>query len=253
MSSLSDKAWLMREAARITKALGETFAPSCEVVLHDLTDPEHAIIQIENNLSGRAVGDSATELGLARISDPTLPDVIANYANQFADGRPVKSTSVGLKDKTGKYIAAICMNIDISYLKSISAYLNELTKVQSDAPVSEHLVKPVGDLEARILAFSAARNREPRALTSDEKREILQQLANEGELERRGAAEKIASIIGVSRSNVYYYLKKAKGSDSGARPDVKPKRVAHGQDKPRSAPPKPRRSADRRGKARSSK
>src|SRR5579863_8856988 len=109
MSRLSDRAWLMREASKIASALGETFAPLCEVVLHDLTDPEHAIVQIENNLSGRSVGDSATELGLARISDPAFPEVIANYANNFADGRPAKSTSVGLKDKNGRFIAAICI------------------------------------------------------------------------------------------------------------------------------------------------
>ncbi len=68
------------------------------------------------------MGDSATELGLARIVDPEFPEVIANYANRFADGRPAKSTSIGLKDKSGKYIAAICMNIDVSYLQSVSAY-----------------------------------------------------------------------------------------------------------------------------------
>jgi predicted transcriptional regulator YheO len=141
-SDLSDKQWLMREASRITSALGETFAPLCEVVLHDLTDPEHAIIQIENNLSGRSVGDSATELGLARIVDPDFPEVIANYANRFADGRPVKSTSIGLKDKSGKYIAAICMNIDISYLQSVNAYLSELTRIKAPSgPIDENIAR----------------------------------------------------------------------------------------------------------------
>jgi len=210
-STLSDKDWLMREASRITFALGETFAPLCEVVLHDLTDPGHAIIQIENNLSGRSVGDSATELGLARIIDANFPEVIANYANNFTDGRAVKSTSIGLKDKSGKYIAAICMNIDISYLKSITGYLSELTKINSAvASVNEHLTRQTTDVSTKILAFSATKNRDPRALTSDEKGEILQQLFEDGELERRGAAEKIAAMMGISRSNIYYYLKKAR-------------------------------------------
>lgn len=201
----------MREASRIVSALGRTFAPLCEVVLHDLTHPEHAIVQIENNLSGRSTGDSATELGLARIVDPSFPEVLANYANKFADGRPVKSTSIGLKDKSGRYIAAICLNLDISYLKSLSAYLGELTRIQPDAaPVNEDLSRPSMDFSAKILAFSAARNRDPRALSSDEKGEIIKQLLEEGALERRGAAEKIASIIGVSRSNLYYYIKKAR-------------------------------------------
>jgi predicted transcriptional regulator YheO len=224
MSKLSDKAWLMREASRITAALGETFAPLCEVVLHDLTMPEQSIVQIENNLSGRSVGDSATEIGLARIADSAFPDVIANYANKFADGRAVKCTSIGLKDKAGKYVAAICLNVDISYLKSVSAYLNELTRIKSEhASVEENLGSRSKDVAAKILNFAAARNRDPRALTSEEKSEILQQLAAAGELERRGAAEKIAAIIGVSRSNIYYYLKKSRTATvgSGLQPSVK--------------------------------
>jgi predicted transcriptional regulator YheO len=199
----------MREASKITAALGEMFAPICEVVLHDLTDPEHAIVQIENNLSGRSVGDSATELGLARIVDPNFPEVLANYANNFSDGRPAKSTSIGLKDKSGKYMAAICLNLDIAYLKSVSAYLDQLTRIKpTGTPVEEHLTRRSADVSAKILEFSAKRNRDPRALTSDEKSEILRQLVDDGALERRGAAESIANVLGVSRSNIYYYIKK---------------------------------------------
>lgn len=222
---LSDKQWLMREASKITSALGEMFAPLCEVVLHDLTDPEHAIIQIENNLSGRSIGDSATELGLARIVDPDFPEVLANYANSFSDGRPAKSTSIGLKDKSGRYVAAICLNLDISYLRSISTYFDELTRIKLASPTSgglgieEHLTRrlTMPDVSTQILAYSAARNRDPRSLSSDEKSELLKQLVNDGALERRGAAETIASMIGVSRSNVYYYINRAKREVSASR------------------------------------
>jgi predicted transcriptional regulator YheO len=115
-----------------------------------------------------------------------------------------------LKDKSGKYVAAICLNMDVSYLKSVSAYLDELTRIKSEhAPVEENLGSRAKDVTARILAFAAARNRDPRALKSEEKGEILRELAAAGELERRGAAEKIAALIGLSRSNIYYYLKKS--------------------------------------------
>src|SRR5258708_2595765 len=197
-ANVSDKQWLMREASKITSALGEMFSPICEVVLHDLTDPEHAIVQIENNLSGRTVGDSATELGLARIVDPNFPEVLSNYANSFSDGRPVKSTSIGLKDKSGRYMAAICLNLDISYLKAVSAHLDELTRIKSAAtPLDEHLTRRSADVSAKILAFSAKRNRDPRALTSAETREILRQLVDDGALERRRAAQSIASVLAV--------------------------------------------------------
>src|SRR4051812_24377281 len=88
---------MLEQLQQIADGLGRTFAPFCEVVLHDLRDPRHAVLAIHNNLSGRTTGQPATELGLARILDPDYPQVIANYANQFADGRQAKSTSIGIK------------------------------------------------------------------------------------------------------------------------------------------------------------
>lgn len=107
---------LLKEAEKIAVALGRMFPGLCEVVLHDLRDPEHAIRAIENNLSGRQIGDPATELGLARISDPDYPGVVQNYPNRFPDGRPAKSTSIGIKNAAGEYVAALCLNLDVSVL-----------------------------------------------------------------------------------------------------------------------------------------
>src|SRR4051812_25187154 len=85
--SAAERKLLFDQLQQIAHGLGETFAPFCEVVLHDLTDPGNAIVAIHNNLSGRKVGEGATELGLARIADPDYAQVISNYANSFADGR----------------------------------------------------------------------------------------------------------------------------------------------------------------------
>lgn len=213
MSIASEHELLLREAAKITEALGKTLAPMCEVVLHDLTTPEHAIVQIENNLSGRTVGGPATELGLARIADPNFPDVLVNYANAFSDGREVKSTSIGLKDSKGTFVAALCLNIDVSYFRSIASYLNEFTQTQSAAPgIRETFTaSTLLSIEDEVRAFSAGRNKDPRALTSVERREIILQLSKKGHLERRGAADEVARLIGSSRSTIYYYLNNENG------------------------------------------
>jgi predicted transcriptional regulator YheO len=176
--------------------------------LHDLTTPERAIVQIENNLSGRKVGGPVTELGLARITNPDFPDVVTNYPNAFADGREVKSTSIGIRDSGGRFVGPLCLNIDVSYFKSIASYLGEFTRTQTaDAGFRETLDGANAvSIEEEIRSFSAARNKGPRALTSEERREIITQLADRGFFERRGAAEQVARMIGSSRSGVYYYL-----------------------------------------------
>jgi len=213
LTSESERAWLLSEARKIASALAETLSPLCEVVVHDLSDPAHTIVYIANNLSGRKVGDSATELGLARMADPTFPDVIANYANSLSDGRPAKSTSIGLKDTSGKFIAAICLNLDLSYLRGISSYIDALARTEPNPTgLQEHLYgKRSAALETKILDFAASRNRDPRALTSEDKRALVRKLADDGDLEIRGAADRIGALVGLSRSNVYYYLRSARG------------------------------------------
>ena len=120
---------LLTQLDTIAKGLSETLFPFCEVVVHDLTNPEHAILSIHNNLSGRKIGDPATELGLARIMSPEFPNLISNYANQFADGRPAKSTSIGIKDEEGEYVAALCMNIDLTLFRGMQSALDQFTKM----------------------------------------------------------------------------------------------------------------------------
>ncbi|MGO1237973.1 MAG: PAS domain-containing protein, partial [Hafnia alvei] len=55
IETLSENQLLLREGAKIAKALGEMFAPTCEVVLHDLCNPLHSIVAIEQPLSGRKI------------------------------------------------------------------------------------------------------------------------------------------------------------------------------------------------------
>ena len=64
--------YVLDQLQQIAHGLGETFAPFCEVVVHDLTKPDHAILAIHNNLSGREIGDPMTELGPEATADPPI-------------------------------------------------------------------------------------------------------------------------------------------------------------------------------------
>ncbi|MGW7079854.1 helix-turn-helix transcriptional regulator [Streptomyces sp. NPDC054866] len=201
---------LVREAERIAIAIGRMFPGLCEVVLHDLRRPDSAIRAIENNLSGRQVGDSATELGLRRIADPEYPSVIQNYSNQFPDGRPAKSTSIGIKNADGRYVAALCLNLDVSTLSPLALTLANLvaTDVDHRGEALETLRDRTGrELRSLIDSFAAERSSSPRGLNRDQKRELVQQLHREGFFETRSSAQLIADQLGVSRATVYNYTK----------------------------------------------
>lgn len=201
---------LIREAEKIAVALGRMFPGLCEVVLHDLRDPQHAIRAIENNLSGRKVGDSVTELGLARIEDPEYPSVIQNYPNQFPDGRPAKSTSIGIKNTAGEYVAALCLNLDVSVLSPMTLALSNLVATDTehrDQPLETLRDRNARELRQAVEALAAERAATPRSLSREDKKALVRQLHQDGYFDSRDAAQTIADLLGVSRATVYNYSK----------------------------------------------
>jgi len=195
---------LLSQVKQVAEGLAQTFAPFTEVVVHDLFDPAHAVLAVHNNLSGRQVGDPATELGLARIMDPDYEQVIANYPNQFADGRQVKSTSIGIKDSEGRYVAALCINVDLTLFQGFQSALNKFTTVEGATPVRESLDPSGADgIRARIDEFAARMAATPRSLRAEDRRILMKELKAAGLLEVRRAMDTIAAHLGVSRATVY--------------------------------------------------
>jgi predicted transcriptional regulator YheO len=199
---------LLREAEKIAQAIGRMFPGLCEVVLHDLRDPAHAVRAIEGGLSGRAVGDPATELGLARIADPGFPDVLQNYPNRFPDGRPAKSTSIGLRNRDGEYVAALCLNLDVSLLGSAAHALTRLTRTDDPAPLAETLHARTGDeLRALVEDYAAERGHTPLTLPAAGKKDLVRSLKARGFLELKNAVPALTELLGISRASVYNYLR----------------------------------------------
>ncbi|MCM2387707.1 helix-turn-helix transcriptional regulator [Streptomyces albipurpureus] len=200
---------LLREAEKIATAVGRMFPGLCEVVLHDLRDPTEAVRVIENNLSGRAVGEPATEIGLARIQDPDYPDIIQNYPNRFPDGRAAKSTSIGIKNSDGVYVAAICLNLDVSLLEGLVTGIGRLIATDEHAqPLTETLrARTIDELRSVAQDFAAVRGRSPATLGTGEKRELARTLETQGFLQVKHSVGTLAGILGVSRATVYNYLR----------------------------------------------
>ena len=195
---------LLEQIKQVAEGLSETFAPFCEVVVHNLLNPKHAIVAIHNNLSGRAVGDPVTELGLSRIADPECPQVIANYANQFADGRQVKSTSIGIKDSSGRAVAALCLNVDLTLFRGLQNVLDQFSSAGANTVIKESLDPASAEgIRRRIDQFAARFSTTPRSLKVDDRRTLIRELKEAGFMEMRRAKEIVARHLGVSRATVY--------------------------------------------------
>ncbi|HCE9036903.1 helix-turn-helix transcriptional regulator [Klebsiella michiganensis] len=203
----SENSFLLSQLESIAEGLSETFAPFCEVVVHDLKTPEHAVISIRNNLSGRQPGDPATELGLARISSPEFPNILANYANKFPDGRPAKSTSIGIKNEAGEYVAAICLNVDMTLFRGMQNALAQFTSLSSNS-VSENLESGGTEMiRQRIEQYAARLATTPRSLSVHDRKQLVAELKSSGLLEVRRAMETVSQHLGISRATAYLYAR----------------------------------------------
>jgi predicted transcriptional regulator YheO len=130
--------------------------------------------------------------------------VIANYANQFSDGRSAKSTSIGIKDSSGKYVAALCMNIDLTLFRGLQNAVGQFVRIDTDGAAQESLDPAGADLiRQRIDQFAAKLATTPRALKTEDRRTLLRELRDSGVLEIRRAMEIAALYLGVSRATVY--------------------------------------------------
>ena len=200
---------LLEEVKKVTGALGKMFAPFCEVVLHDLRSPDKASIAIENNLSGRKIGDATTAAALRRVFDKQAPDVIQNYSSRLPNGKKVKSTSTGIRNEAGEYIALLCLNFDTSFLSEFNTQLAQFiaTSVQG-LPVSEQLqVLTADDLQAIVEEMARQKHTTPAGLSPTEKRDVVRELHRKGLFRLRNAIGVVAQMLQVTRPTIYNYMK----------------------------------------------
>lgn len=69
----------LRPYEDVMKLLAAFSGPNCEVVLHDLSDPVHSVVRVENGeVTGRAVGQGLRHLvpNLLRMPEPMTADLV---------------------------------------------------------------------------------------------------------------------------------------------------------------------------------
>ena len=141
-----------------------------------------------------------------RAISPVPGDVptIGFGSTRHADGRPVKSTSIGIRDSSGRYIAALCLNADLSFFLGMQQTVAQFVRT-GETPMRPETLAPLGAdaIRQRIDQFAAQRGTTPRALKPDARRTLICELKTEGCLEFRRAMETVARHLGVSRATVY--------------------------------------------------
>ncbi|MCA3823168.1 MAG: helix-turn-helix domain-containing protein, partial [Burkholderia sp.] len=109
----------------------------------------------------------------------------------------------GIKDSTGRYVAALCLNADVTLFRGFQGMLNQFCRTDGETVVDT--LDPAGAdaIRQRIDTFATRLATTPRELKTDQRRELMQTLKADGFLEVRRAMEIVSQHLGVSRATVY--------------------------------------------------
>jgi predicted transcriptional regulator YheO len=106
----------------IVRLLGRTFRNlGIEVLLHDLSDPTHSVTTIENGeITGRMVGMGTTTLLVDLMRRVDLKQDKLNYEVSMG-ARRFKCTTIPIVRRDFGVVGAICLNIDVNYIRDAVA------------------------------------------------------------------------------------------------------------------------------------
>ena len=111
-----DTAQFLENYARIVRLIGRSFPDTgIEILLHNLADPSHSLVVLENNVTGRSLRAGATNLLIDLKRRQLFDEDKLNYELNIGS-RKFKCTTIPIIRKEFGVVGAICINIDANYL-----------------------------------------------------------------------------------------------------------------------------------------
>ncbi len=210
---LTDKA-IFSHYINMGELLAEMFKPHLEVIVHDLRYPEHSIIAIFNNhITGRKIGEGTSDFGYKKVKGE-VPDQVVNYKNESPDGRPLKSSSLTIRNEKNEIIGSLGLNYDISVFEQFSDVLSLFTGTKANPVMDDSEAFFYGstkeDIQIAINHFRVSHGLTNRVFSRKDKYNVIKFLIKGGHLNKRGAVAIIGESLSVTRPTVYKYIKKIK-------------------------------------------
>src|SRR5208337_4954846 len=143
-----------------------------------------------------------------KVNVKDFPDYFSPYYKQNWDGRPLKCTSITLRNKRGDPVGLICLNVDTSFFQEGCRVLEAFLKIKGDAenPIeifgseceeqATHVIQQY--LDEKVLSINH--------LSREQKKELVQQLYRKGIFNFKNAASYVAQKLKSSRATIYNYI-----------------------------------------------
>lgn len=203
----------------IAKSTAKMFGPNCEVVIHDLTNPQASVMfTVNNHVTGREIGQSFDHLVKTVLqSEDFKEDFLAGYTFVTEDRRTIRSSTSLIRDSEQNVIGAFCINFDVEALNQMQQFMNTFLSTQVE--VQENETKSDDDIEnvegiVDQLIQQIIHNSVHPVMKRHEKIELIRFMDEKGIFLMKGSVEKVASLLGISKVTVYSYLDEIKNKSS---------------------------------------
>lgn len=210
----------------VANMLTQTFGKSCEIVIHDLTQPESSVVYVANGtVTGRKEGQAFDHLiRQVLLNKKFKDDCTANYIFEAENGKKVKSSSALIRNPEGEVVGMLCINYDLTVSYLIQERLNDFLPASPPEPISTEDNVPTQDVLTIIdeLIDNIIKNTNVGNLKRRDNIEIIRFMDAKGVFLVKGAIEKVAASMGLSKVTIYSYLDEVREKNR--------KGVAYGED-----------------------
>lgn len=203
---------MFRVLQRIGDGLTAVFGSSCEVVIHDLSNPRSSVVHVSNGrVTDRHVGDGIRDMAMVLRSPRFTEDTLAPYLSETDDGKRVKSMTTVIRDGEGDIVGAFCLNLDLEPFLQAQGLVATLVDGQplekpdeDETPIAD---KDVLSILQHIIRQTISEAGVPvAAMDKDTKVRIVGFLDEKEVFRIKGAVDDVAKRLGVSRYTIYNYL-----------------------------------------------
>ena len=213
----------LKRVVPLVKTIAQMFGKNCEVVLHDFSEPQKAIVAIENGqVTGRKISDSITDLALSIWRKggygKKKEDKIVNYRTKTKDGKILRSSTVFIRDNQKKIIGCLCINYDLTEYLMFNKVVGEfcttidLDKEKlKDETETETFSNTVNEVLENIIQEAIEKVGKPISMMQKSDKLMVAKIVDEkGGFLIKGTVNQLAKEINVSRFTIYNYLEELK-------------------------------------------
>ena len=180
--------------------LAAMLGPGNEVLLHDFSRLPDSIVAIAGDLTHRTVGGPMTDLLLGLIRRGTTQDLI-NYRTNNPDGRPIRSSTLFLRDADGVAVGCLCVNSE----SSVTVSENVAAQDESFPPDVDSLQQFLVDRAISKVGV------QPSEMKKQQKAAVVRELDDAGFFLIRDSVDHVAGRLDVTRYTIYNYLNEIRG------------------------------------------